>query len=115
MRIEVPHPRHDDFIADPTHVRIVTPDVLGLFSTRNNQMWREIGAANSQLAAYLDVDFETVRTEHVLEPKYRERLRSGEISQERLMEMVQEHNNIVLEYRFTLQVVKDGSTGTDPR
>jgi len=30
MDITVPHPRHDDFLADPTHVRPIT--VLELFS-----------------------------------------------------------------------------------
>ena len=28
IEINVPHPRHDNFIGDPTHVRIITPDTL---------------------------------------------------------------------------------------
>jgi predicted SAM-dependent methyltransferase len=27
VQINVPHPRHDDFIADPTHVRAITPGI----------------------------------------------------------------------------------------
>ena len=30
--IEVPHPRHDTFLYDPTHVRPVTPESFGLFA-----------------------------------------------------------------------------------
>jgi hypothetical protein len=36
----------------------------------------------------------------------RERLRSGELSQDQLVEMAAERNNVVQEYRITLQVVK---------
>lgn len=35
--IVVPHPRHDDFINDPTHVRVVTPEHMRLFSKSKNQ------------------------------------------------------------------------------
>ena len=34
IEINVPHPRHDHFINDPTHVRIVTPALLDLFSKK---------------------------------------------------------------------------------
>lgn len=34
IQINVPHPRHNDFINDPTHVRIITPDLLNLFSLK---------------------------------------------------------------------------------
>lgn len=106
IRINVPHPRHDDFLSDPTHVRAITPMTLALFSRRNNLAWQEAGGANSQLALYLGVDFEIVRTENVLEKKYLTLLQSGQITQEQLVEMVAERNNIVREYRFTLQAAK---------
>src|ERR1700761_187803 len=35
--IHVPHPRHDYFIGDPTHVRIITTEVLRLFSKKFNE------------------------------------------------------------------------------
>jgi hypothetical protein len=47
ISIVVPHPRCDDFIGDPTHVRIVTPQVLNLFDQDLNRQWIEMGAANS--------------------------------------------------------------------
>ena len=33
--IFVPHPRHDDFLGDPTHVRVITPQLLSLFSKKS--------------------------------------------------------------------------------
>src|SRR5665213_561124 len=40
IHINVPHPRHDNFIGDPTHVRPVTPQMLALFSKRLNEEWK---------------------------------------------------------------------------
>ena len=34
IQINVPHPRHDNFINDPTHVRIITPETFALFSKK---------------------------------------------------------------------------------
>ncbi len=106
VQINVPHPRHDNFLSDPTHVRAITPMTLALFSKANNRAWEVAGGANSPLAFYCDVDFETVRTDHVLERKYLDRLRSGELTNEQLVDMVNERNNVVAEYRLTLKVVK---------
>src|SRR3954467_8023608 len=48
--IHVPHPRHDNFLGDPTHVRIITPDTLNLFDRAQNDAWRQSGSANTPLA-----------------------------------------------------------------
>ena len=106
VQINVPHPRHDNFIGDPTHVRAVTPEMLALFSKRANLYWKETGAANSTLALYLDVDFEVTRIERTLEDKYLAMLQAEQISAESLEEMIRELNNVVSEYRITLEVIK---------
>ncbi len=64
--IVVPHYRHQFFYDDPTHVRVVTPLGLMLFSQKANKHWIEIGAANSPLGMYLNIDFELKQT--VLKP-----------------------------------------------
>lgn len=58
ITITVPHPRHDDFINDPTHVRIITPMVLDLFSKSKNEAWARNKIPNTALGMHLDVDFE---------------------------------------------------------
>ena len=60
IRIVVPHFRHDFFFSDPTHVRVVTPEALSLFSKKENRHWIATGMANTPLGVYLDVDFELV-------------------------------------------------------
>jgi len=106
VRIVVPHPRHDDFLGDPTHVRVVTPDVLNLFSKRLNLEWRRTGAANSPLALYHGVDFDLVELQEVLERKYLEDYESGRLTKVELEQIISERNNVVREFRMTLKVIK---------
>lgn len=58
VSINVPHPRHNHFLADPTHVRPITSEGLSLFSKQLNLQWIDAKASNSPLGIYLDVDFE---------------------------------------------------------
>jgi SAM-dependent methyltransferase len=107
IQIAVPHPRHDDFIGDPTHVRIITPDLLALFSRRQCDEWQKMGAPNSPLAHYLHVDFEIVNVETVLDEPYAtqrqdELLSSGDVEQ-----MVRELNNVIREYRILMVARKE--------
>ena len=106
IQIHVPHPRHDNFIGDPTHVRIITPQVLTLFSKKLNLHWQKVGAANSPLALYAGVDFEIKNVNQILENKFMEMLQKGEISEEELRTLANERNNVISEYQITLQVIK---------
>jgi len=106
IRIHVPHPRHDNFLGDPTHVRVITPPLLSLFSKKNNFHWKNIGASNSPLGIYLDVDFEVKNVTRVLEQKYLVMLQTKQITNEELTVLVNERNNIVTEYHIELSVIK---------
>ena len=104
--INVPHPRHDFFIGDPTHVRVINPLVLSLFSKKNNLMWQEQGASNSPLAVYLGVNFEMETATQVLEKTYLNKLEKKQMTVKQVEQMIQEKNNVVQEYRFVLRVIK---------
>ncbi len=106
IEINVPHPRHRDFMNDPTHVRIITPELLNLFSKKLCLEWQKMGAADSPLALYLNVDFEVVSSVINVEPTYLRQMQSGKLSEEQLLEMVELYNNIGKEYRIILQPVK---------
>jgi hypothetical protein len=113
IHIHVPHPRHDDFLSDPTHVRSVTPDGLLLFSRAANLEWAARGIANSPLALYHEVDFRMLRSHFVLEADWLERMRRGELSQEQIFAAVRKYNNVVKEIQITLEVVKGSTTSVD--
>lgn len=108
VRIAVPHPRHDHFLGDPTHVRPITPEVLSLFSKANCARWAEIGAANTPLAVYHDIDFEIVEQRLTLEPRYLRALKSGAMTAEQVDEALRERNNVASEMRFVLKAIKPG-------
>jgi hypothetical protein len=106
IRIVVPHPRHDFFIGDPTHVRPVTPEMLSLFSRRENTRWTEMGAANTPLALYHNVDFQITDVEYILDEPYLSDFRSGKLSQEEFQKLVRKYNNVVTEIHIVMDVIK---------
>ena len=106
VRIVVPHPRHDDYLTDPTHVRPIVPDQFHMFSKKTNREWREAGYANTPLAEYLDVDFEIEEVQLMPDDHWLDQLRSGAIDTAKLADLARHQWNIVKEARITLRVCK---------
>jgi hypothetical protein len=106
IAINVPHPRSDAFIGDPTHVRVVTPMVMSLFSKKNCLEWQKKGEPNTPLALYLDVDFEIVATQHHLTPHWQQQLDSGKMTREEVNLAFTSYYNVSDEIRMTLKAVK---------
>ncbi len=104
--VAVPHPRHGDFLDDPSHVRIVTPQGFDLFSKSKNREWKRCGYANSPLGIYLDVDFEIVNVNHVLDPYWLDKLNRKEVTEAQVDEAFRNFNNVVKEIRMLLKVIK---------
>ena len=104
--IRVPHPRHDHYIADPTHVRPITQMTLNLYDKELNEHWKSTGAANTLLAIINNVNFKIVETIVNLEKKYHDLLKENKITQEKLEEYINKYNNVVVETQFILKVIK---------
>ena len=102
VRINVPHPRHDDFINDPTHVRIITPSTLSLFDRRVNDEIKALKGANTCLAHYLDVDFFLESQELVLCEPYLTQHQKRQLSNADVELMSREWNNVASEYRIVI-------------
>lgn len=115
VQINVPHPRHDDYLGDPTHVRPITAQVLSLFDSRLCDRGVAAKAANTPLAHYIGVDFETVHTDTVIDEPYFSRFKSGELSEAELLALVRSTFNVVRELRFTLRVRKSGGDAGEDR
>ncbi len=110
VHIAVPHPRHNDFISDPTHVRAITLEGLALFSRQTNRELREKGCADSPLAEYLNVDFRMVSQDYVIDEFWMERFKSRHVADKELEEefflAIRSYNNVVKEVRTVLEAVK---------
>ena len=106
VTITVPHPRHDDFLSDPTHVRPITPQGMELFSQAKNQEWDEAGRANTPLGRQLAIDFATVSVTMMPDPPWRRRLDSGELKPRDLAQAARQFNNVIKEVEIVLRAVK---------
>ncbi len=106
IHIEVPHPRSDEFLGDPTHVRPVTPDTLALFSHRNNAEYERIGAANTPLGRYLGIDFEIVSSSLTPRHAWLERLARGEIDEASLRVAGDSQWNVYSNIQIVLEAIK---------
>jgi len=104
--VKVPHPRHDAFLADPTHKRPITPLGLQLFSKKFNDFCREKGFPSSRLGEFYGVDFELLDFKYV--PDERVSRKSPHMSQEELQQYADECNNVISEIQIRLCVIKNG-------
>ena len=111
IEIKVPHPRHDAFLIDPTHVRPITLQTLQMFDQAKNIEWATGGFSNTPLGVYLGVDLRIVAYAKVLDPAWKRRHDAGEVSTDELRHAMRSYNNVVEELQATLEVVKPGRAG----
>lgn len=106
IKIVVPHPRHDSFLGDPTHVRPIIPAVFDLFSKKKNSEWKKQRASNTLLALYHDIDFEIVQQVVMLDEPWLALLKEGKITEAQAKEVLTKFNNVATEVHITLKALK---------
>ena len=106
INIIVPHPRHDFFVQDPTHVRAITPDGLAMFSQKINREAIAKGGANTPLGIYLGVDFAVDSITYQLDEPWFSRHQRGDIKQKDLEYAARHYNNVISQTGTVLRAVK---------
>ena len=106
INIHVPHPRHDDFLADPTHVRPVMVEGLRLYDKAQNEKWAKQGAANSPLGLIHNVNFEILTVNYVIDESFGQKVETGEIKEDELDFYMNHHNNVVKQIDIKWRVIK---------
>ena len=106
VKITVPHPRHDDFINDPTHVRAITPDNLSVFSKKLNHLWIENNASNTPLGIYLDVDFDIKNVNYAIDEPWFSKYNAGEINDVDIFNYAKKYNNVIKEIYIEMNAIK---------
>jgi len=106
IKIAVPHPRHDDFISDPTHVRPITVLGLSLYDKELNKIWEKDNAANTPLGIIHNVNFKIVKVNYVIDDKYKKLLAEKNILESDLEEYSNKYNNVIQEIQIDWKVVK---------
>lgn len=104
--VHVPHHRHDDFANDPTHVRIITPIILGLFDRAVNLEAKALNGANTPLALYTGTNFQLIRADIMVEKAWSDRVHRGELTMDQLNEAYLRYHNVAKEHHMVLKVVK---------
>lgn len=103
--VHVPHPRHDVFLGDLTHVRPITIENIRPLSKKWCETQTYITESWSGLAKQLNVDFEIVTYEYILDDTFKMIIQNIE-SNEQLDWMARSMNNAITEIRFKLMVIK---------
>lgn len=106
VRITVPHPRHQDFLQDPTHVRPIVPELFLHTSLTVNQHWAEKGLPGTPLARYLGLDFTIVSVDQRLDPYWRAWLAADPARQREIDQVARNNNNVVQEVEVVLRAEK---------
>jgi hypothetical protein len=106
VQINVPDPRHDNFLGDPTHVRPVTLGVLSLFSQRLNQKWIAESASNTPLGLIHGIDFEVETHERFFAEPWATMRAQGRIAEDEIEAAVLRFNNVIVSHAFLLVAVK---------
>lgn len=100
----VPHPRHETFLADPTHRRPIVPMTFQLFSKKFNDACRLYNEPASRLGHRYNVDFELVEFHEIPDDRYLRTFDNVELETAKVY--INEHNNIVLNIHIKLVVIK---------
>ncbi len=106
INIIVPHPRHDDFLGDPTHVRPVTQASLNLLSQAANREWLAVGAANTPLGLYIGVDFAIESAAYELADPWDRAFEQKKISDDDLKHAMRSFNNVVKQINLVVRAIK---------
>lgn len=106
VTIVVPHPRHDNYLGDPTHVRPITAQLMALFDRAQCEAWQVAGYSNTPLALYWGVDFKIVAHQEIPDEPYATLLAEKSISVEELNAFVRQRNNVIVETHLQLEVRK---------
>jgi len=99
VEIILPHPRHDIFLSDPTHVHAVMPGTLVMFSKKYTEALALKGQKLTPFWKYLGVDFDMGTVRYWFDP-------AVDKNDPELEWKAKHLSNVIFEWGTTLTVVK---------
>ena len=108
IHINVPHPLHEHYRTDPSHVRPVTPQTLAMFSRRECDQAAAVGSPMTPWAHILGVDFELAEVQYISDPRTVTLLAAKGLldPSDRHEEFSEIYPNLIAEIRMQLLVCK---------
>jgi len=104
--ITVPHPRHDAYLNDPTHVRPITEGTLKLFDQSFNREGQRKGYSSTPLGLMTGVDFRIMSAALIVDPSWLSRHERGEITYDDLKHASVHYANVIQETNILWRAVK---------
>lgn len=101
VEINVPHPQNRLFTNDPTHVRAIYPETLGMFSQSINRRQVEAGMKNSKLGLQTGTDFEITHITYIPDGRF------SNVAVSVLEQKLLSENNVAAEIHIGLKVIKE--------
>jgi predicted SAM-dependent methyltransferase len=105
-KIAVPHPRHESFLADPTHVRAITPAGLAMFDQARNKADLKNGGNESKLGLRLSVNFAVEAVNFIADGEVRQMAEMNKLTPDDLNRLLKFQYNICEEIRIELRTIK---------
>ncbi|MCD4486159.1 methyltransferase domain-containing protein [Chromobacterium vaccinii] len=111
VAITVPHPRSDNYLADPTHVRPITAMGLQMFNQELNRQSIQEGGSSTPLGIYLNVDWALESSDvKILEP-WASRFNGGQLTEDDITLAVQNFYNVIGDCTFVMRIRKPAFAG----
>lgn len=106
--IQVPHPRHDYFLGDLTHIRPITVENMRPFSKEYCDSSSYISNSWSGHANVMNVDFKLSEYKYIFDPTFKKLyLDSEKLSLDEVNWLARALNNTITEIHMKLEVVKN--------
>lgn len=103
--VRVPHPRHDVFLGDLTHIRAITIENMRPLSKTWCETQKYIIESWSGLANQLEVDFEIFDYSYILDDTFKQIIQGIE-NDDQINWMARSMNNTITEIHFKMMVIK---------
>lgn len=104
--VHVPHPRHDYFLGDLSHVRPITIENMRPLSKKFCDTQSYINSSWSGFANVLNVDFEIFEHEYLLDDTFKQVIANVEDAAQ-IDWMARAMNNTITEIHFKMMVIKN--------
>lgn len=106
MEIRVPHPRHENFITDPTHVRVILPGTIAMFDQSRNIRDLENHGQETKLGLMNGIDLEVTKAGYDLMEPWKSAVQSGKMSDDDVQRDLLILNNVCSQIIMEVKIVK---------
>jgi SAM-dependent methyltransferase len=104
IKITVPHWQHENFYHDPTHVRVITPVGVDMFSQERNMEVIKSGGSETTLGLQLGIDIGVTEYGYDIMPWFKEQMKGQ--PQQAIERNIKMYNNVCYQVQINAKAHK---------